>query len=65
MDAYVERAECTERHAELAERLNAGEVKFARIETQLNSLLAVNKLVGTAIVGGIVTIITILLTRGI
>lgn len=65
MEAYVERGECEQRRVELKERLNEGEVKFARIETQLNSLLAVNKLVGAAVVGGIVTIITLLLTRGI
>ena len=65
MDNYVLCEKCDKRHETLEERLKDGEVKFARIETQLQSIVTLLKITTTALCTGLAGIVTALLLRGI
>jgi len=52
-------------HDKLNEKVEAQSAKVVGVEAKLTSLIAVNRLILGAIVTGIVSIVVILLTRGI
>ncbi len=65
MGEYVERNFCEKHRDEIDRRLNQGEVRFERLETKLDTLIATNKLIAGGVIGGIGTIVVTLLLRGI
>lgn len=52
-------------HNKLDDKLEKHTVQLTGVETKLNSLIATNRMILGAIVTGIVSLIIILLTRGI
>ena len=65
MDNYVTCEKCDKRHGVLDERLKDGEIKFAKIETQLRSIVTLLKITTTALCTGLAGIVAALLLRGI
>ena len=65
MGEYVERIFCEKHRDEIDRRLNRGEVRFERLETKLDTLIATNKLIAGGVIGGMATIVVTLLLRGI
>ena len=65
MDNYVKCEDCDNRHRKIDDRFKDGEVKFARIETQLQSIVTLLKITTTALCTGLAGIVTALLLRGI
>lgn len=62
---YVTCETCEAHRGEINKRLHQGDVRFERLETKLDTLIATNKLIAGSIIGGVVTIIVTLLMRGI
>ena len=62
---YVTCDTCEAHREEINKRLHQGDVRFERLETKLDTLIATNKLIAGSIIGGVVTIIVTLLMRGI
>lgn len=65
MDNFVKCEDCNIRHAAVDKRFEDGNVKFARIETQLSSIVTLLKITTTALCTGLAGIVTALLLRGI
>ena len=63
MNENVTQAECERHRAEIGRRLADGNVRFARIETRLDSLLQITRLIAGAVIAGVVSLIVLLLTR--
>lgn len=61
--ANVTKEQCELHRVEINRRLAEGSVRFARIETRLDSLLQICRLIGGGVLAGIVSIIVILLTN--
>ncbi len=59
----VTKEQCELHRQEINRRLSEGSVRFARIETRLDSLLQICRLIGGGVLTGIVSIIVILLTK--
>lgn len=54
-----------EEHKTIDRRLSEGDVRFTALETKLGSMVTLTKLILGAVVSGLVSIVVILLTRGI
>ena len=63
MNTPVTRSECEQHRAQIDRRLADGNVRFARIETRLDSLLQITRLIAGAVIAGVVSLIVLLLTR--
>ena len=63
MNTPVTRCECAGHRAEIDRRLADGNVRFARIETRLDSLLQITRIIAGAVIAGVVSLIVLLLTR--
>jgi len=59
----VTKEQCELHRQEINRHLTEGSVRFARIETRLDSLLQICRLIGGGVLAGIVSIIVILLTN--
>ena len=62
---YVTCESCETHREEINKRLNRGEVRFERLETKLDTLIATNRLIAGSVIGGVATIIVTLLLKGI
>jgi len=62
---YVTCESCESMREEINKRLNRGDVRFERLETKLDTLIATNRLIAGTVIGGVATIIVTLLLRGI
>lgn len=63
MEINVTKTECAGHRAEIDRRLADGSVRFARIETRLDSMIQLGRIIGGGVLTGVVSIIVILLTR--
>ena len=63
MNTPVTKSECAEHRAEIERRLADGNVRFARIATNLNSLLQITRVIAGAVIAGVVSLVVLLLTR--
>ncbi len=63
MNENVTQDECRRHRAEIDRRLADGNVRFARIETRLDSLLQITRIIAGAAIAGVVSLIVLLLTR--
>ena len=63
MNTPVTKAECEQHRAAFEKRLADGNVRFARIETRLDSLLQITRIIAGAVIAGVVSLIVLLLTR--
>ena len=59
----ISRGECERHRAEIARRLADGNVRFTRVETRLDSLVAISRIICAGVLTGVVSIIVILLTN--
>lgn len=64
-NTFVTKTECEEYRRITDERLLQGSIEFAEIKTELKSLVSTCRLIAGAAISGIITVITILLTRGL
>ncbi len=62
---YVTCETCESMREKINKRLNQGDVRFERLETKLDTLIATNRLIAGSVIGGVATIIVTLLLRGI
>ena len=62
---YVTCDACESMREKINERLNQSDVRFERLETKLDTLIATNRLIAGSVIGGVATIIVTLLMRGI
>ena len=62
---YVTCEACENIREKINSRLNRGDVRFEKLETQLDTLIATNRLIAGSIIGGVATIIVTLLLRGL
>lgn len=65
MSEFITREFCENHRKKIDERLNRGDVRFERLETKLDTLIATNRLIAVSVIGGVATIIVTLLLRGI
>ena len=65
VDQCVHRDDCAQTHENVNRRLHTGDINFTRIDTQLSSIINIFKLLGGGILTGIISIIVILLTKGL
>ncbi len=63
--AGVSAASCAAKRRELNDRLASANERAAVIETKLDLMLNITRLVLGAVVSGVVTIVVLLLTRGL
>ena len=62
---YVTCDVCESMREKINKRLNQGDIRFERLETKLDTLIATNRLIAGSVIGGVATIIVTLLLRGI
>ena len=59
----VKQEECRGHRDDIYRRLNDASVRFTEIETKLDAIIAISKVLGGGVLTGIISIIVIMLTR--
>lgn len=65
MSEYVKHSECENYREEIEKKLMENSLKIVELDSSLKSLVRTNNLILGAVISGMVSIIVILLTRGI
>ena len=64
-DSYVTHDECEDYRKEYSEKLTNHEIRLVTLETTLEQLVSISKMLLGAVCSGMATIIILLLTRGL
>lgn len=65
MSDFVTHAECENYRDEIEKKLMDNSMKIVELEATLKSLVNTNRMILTSVIGGIASILVVLLTRGI